>query len=224
MTINSLLSSPPKVHNWRDGVLTSTGLPTSVFEFMNKILTSESITLETGIGISTAIFALGGGKHTCVGPDQNEINRFKDYALKNALSVENITFCCKRSCDVWNDFKDNHWDLILIDGCHGFPTPFLDWYFFTQGLKVNGYVVIDDTHISTGKMLMDFLLKEDSWQIVDPFTDKTAIFKKLKQFDYNKEFIDQPFIVDQTKRINKYKKLKNLRAKLRSMVSAKRLI
>jgi len=211
MTLTTLLSSPPKVHNWdTSGELTSTGLPKEIFEFMDNVLTSESRSIETGIGISTALFALKAGKHICVAPDDNEIARLKDYAERNSISIANITFLCKKSYEVWFDLKDNTWDFILIDGLHGFPTPFMDWYFLSQGLAENGYLVIDDTHISTGKILKEFLLGEDSWKAVAPFSGKTAIFQKVKEFDYNKEFIYQPYILKETKAINKYNKYRNL--------------
>lgn len=210
MNVASLLNSPPKVHNWGSGELTSTGLPGGVFEFMDRVLTPESRSLETGIGISTALFAIKSGRHTCIAPDPFEITRLKEYAIYNRIPLTNITFLCKKSFEVWFDLKGRAWDLILIDGLHGFPTPFMDWYFFSQGLVVNGYLVIDDTHISTGKLLKDFLEKEDSWKLIASFSEKTVIFKKIKDFDYNKEFIQQPFILQQTKAINKYRKYRDL--------------
>jgi len=209
MDLNSILKSPPKVHDWGSGDLTATGLPSPVFEFMDRALTSESISLETGMGISTAVFAIKSGTHVCVSPDQNEINRFREYAIKNNFSIDHINFICKKSYEIWNDLKDHLWDLILIDGGHGFPTPFMDWYFFSQRLKINGYIIIDDTHLSTCKTLKDFLLKEDAWQIVPPFSKKTVIFQKVKEFDYNKEFNEQRYVMEQTAAMNKFEKLKN---------------
>lgn len=209
MDLKSILNSPPKVHDWGSGELTATGLPSPVFEFMDKVLTKQSVSLETGMGISTAVFAIKSGSHTCVTPDKNEIERFKEYAVKNNFSLDNMRFISEKSCEVWNDLKDNSWDFILIDGSHGFPIPFMDWYFFSQGLKINGFIIIDDTHISTGRTLKDFLLKEDAWKLVPPFSKKTVIFQKIKNFDYNKEFSHQPYVIEQTKALNKFKKLKD---------------
>lgn len=203
MTLTTLLDSPPKIHNWSSGELTSSGLPTPVFEFMDKILSPESRSIETGMGISTALFALKGTIHTCINPDQDEIVRFKEYVNKNDISIKNMIFLCKRSDEVWFDLKENIWDFILIDGCHGFPIPYMDWYFFSQGLKINGYLVIDDTNISTGKELKAFLSGEDAWELIAPFSPKTAVFKKIKDFDYNKEFVFQPYVLKATKAINK---------------------
>lgn len=210
MTLHSILKSPPKVHDWgTSGELTSTGMSSEVFEFMDKVLNPESRSIETGIGISTAVFAFKTSRHTCITPDPNEIVRLKSYLTKYDIPATNIQFICKKSYEAWFELKDNLWNFVLIDGLHGFPTPFMDWYFLSQGLVVNGYLVIDDTHISTGKALKDFLKKEDSWKLIAPFSSKTAVFQKVKDFDNNKEFVDQPFIIEQTVAINKYKRYKD---------------
>jgi len=215
MNLASILVSPPKGHVWGTGELAATGLPSTFFEFMDKVLTKESVSLEIGIGISTAVFAISSGNHTCVAPDPNEIERFKDYARNNNFSFDHIEFLCKKSYEVWSDLKGRSWDFILIDGGHGFPTPFMDWYFFTQGLKINGFIIIDDTHLSTCKTLKDFLIEEDSWKLVPPFSEKTVIFQKIKDFDYNKEFNQQPYILERTASLNKYKKLRDFPGRMK---------
>lgn len=214
MTLQSILNSPPKVHNWGAGKLTSSGLPFEVFEFMHKTLTPKSKSVETGMGISTAVFALSKGRHTCINPDEDEMERFAQYACENNLNIENVTFLCKKSHEAWFELKDKAWDFILIDGLHGFPTPFMDWYFLSQGLALNGYLIIDDTHIATGRILKDFLLKEDAWRSISPYSGKTAIFQKIKPFDYNKEFKDQPYILGQTKKINAFKNIRRYPVRL----------
>jgi hypothetical protein len=47
-------------------------------------------------------------------------------------------------------------DIVLIDGAHAFPFPFLDWYFTASALKAGGLLVIDDVQIATGTILADF--------------------------------------------------------------------
>lgn len=206
-----ILNTPPKVHDWGTGELSSSGMPTEVFKFMNEVLNSDCHTIETGLGISTAVFATKETKHTCITPDGPEIKRLKEYLSNINVPDKNITFLCKKSCDVWFDLKDfKSWDLILIDGLHGFPTPFMDWYFLSQGLKINGYLIIDDTHIATGKYLQEFLKKEESWKLINSFYGKTAIFQKVRESDNNKEFTDQPYILQETKTINKYKRLRDI--------------
>ena len=215
--LDTILNDLPKVHDWGSGTLTSSGMPGEVFRFIDENVGPESRTIETGLGISTAIFSLKESKHTCITPDCAEIERLKEYLVEKNLPSANITFICKRSCDVWFDLKDfSGWDLVLIDGLHGFPTPFMDWYFFSQGLKLNGYVIIDDTHIATGKYLKEFLESDESWKLINSFYGKTAIFQKVKEFDYNKEFTHQPFILRETQKLNKHKRIKDMARSLKS--------
>ena len=206
MNLAELLSAPPKVHEWNPGNLTSSGLPEQTFKFMDEVLTPETRSVETGMGISTALFAMKGSKHTCVNPDAAEIERLKDYCSKNNISYQNMTFLPKRSDEVWFDLKDKTWDFVLVDGCHGFPIPFMDWYFLCMGLKVGGYVVIDDTPIVTGGMLKDFLLTESAWKLVEPFSPKTAVFKKVADFNMNNEWIRQPYVLAKTKELEDARK------------------
>ena len=203
MNINELLSNPPKVHDWDSGALTSSGLPELTFRFMDKVLTQQTRSVETGMGISTALFAMKGCKHTCINPDSDEIQRLKDYCSSNNVSCDNMTFLAKRSDEVWFELKDKAWDFVLIDGCHGFPIPFMDWYFLTEGLTVGGHLVIDDTQIITGGMLKDFLLTEDAWKLVEPFSKKTAVFQKVAAFNFNKEWMRQPYVLNRTQDLEK---------------------
>lgn len=85
ISFKELIESPPKVHNWGTGAFTSSGLPFKVFEFMSGYLNSKTKSVETGMGITTALFALKGGRHTCISPDSEEIERLKQYAKQKNL-------------------------------------------------------------------------------------------------------------------------------------------
>ena len=207
MNIDELLKSPPKVHNWtNDGQLTSSGLPEAVFRFMDKVLTPQTKSVETGAGISTVLFALKGCNHTCVNPDDEENQRLKEFCKENGVSTDNVTFVAKKSNDSWYELKDQAWDFVLVDGCHGFPTSIVDFYFLSLGLKINGYLIIDDTHIITCALLKDFLITESAWKLVEPFNSKTAIFQKVAEYDAANEWIRQPYVVTKTKELEDAKK------------------
>ncbi len=94
-------------------------------------------------------------------------------------------------------------DLALIDGCHGFPTPFMDWYFISSSLKVGGTLIIDDVQIWTGRILMEFLLAEPEWTLVELFANKTAIFVKEQSYLPWKEFVGQPYVLQQSEALER---------------------
>ena len=53
--------------------------------------------------------------------------------------------------------------LVLIDGSHSFPSPFIDWYYTAFRLRVGGFLVVDDTQLWTGHVLKRFLEAEPDW-------------------------------------------------------------
>src|SRR5262249_457194 len=84
-------------------------------------------------------------------------------------------------------------DLVLIDGCHGFPAPFIDWYYAGSGLKANGILIIDDTQLWTGDVLRKFLIAEPDWQHDCDVLSRTAVFRKLNASELLKEWPLQPY-------------------------------
>jgi hypothetical protein len=96
-----------------------------------------------------------------------------------------------------------HWipeplDLVLIDGGHGFPTPFIDWFYTAGSIRVGGVVVIDDAHLWTGAVLKEFLLAEPEWRLTGPRSPKTAAFTKTADYIPWKEWTQQPYVANRS--------------------------
>ena len=89
--------------------------------------------------------------------------------------------------------QERDFDLALIDGRHGFPQPFLDWYYIAEALKIGGYVVIDDLHVWVCETLMEFLLAEKDWKLAHESLGGCA-FQKLGNGSQNNDYEFQPFI------------------------------
>ena len=201
MDLRELLDNPPLVHDY-GGKLHSWSLPPEVQQYIAEHVHDGSRTLETGAGASTVLFALCGAMHTCITPDREEVERIKEYCHKHGLSLAKVDFQFDRSDNVLMrsalaESPLEGLDLTLIDGCHGFPTPFLDWYFLSQRLMVGGTLIIDDTQLWTGRVLRDFLLQEPEWSLHEacaPCIDKTAIFVKRAEYQPWKEWNAQPYV------------------------------
>ena len=71
----------------------------------------------------------------------------------------------------------SRYDLVLIDGPHGFPFPELEYYYFYPHLKTDGLLVVDDIHIPTISRLADFLSEDQMFEKVE-FVGSTAIFRR----------------------------------------------
>ncbi len=83
-------------------------------------------------------------------------------------------------------------DLAVVDGGHGMPLPFLDWFYFAQRMRTGGLMVIDDTQLWTGYVLQNFLQEEPGWSLVKGFP-KTSVFRLDGEFAYS-EWHQQPFV------------------------------
>jgi predicted O-methyltransferase YrrM len=194
MNVQNLLQNPPKLHTDEFGQPISWGLSDDVLYFLDKHVSNTFRTLETGAGLSTILFGLIGSQHTCIVPSKDQVDRIKDYCAQHNIPIQNISFEIDTSENVLPRLEINDLDLVLIDGRHGFPTPFLDWYYASPKLKVGGTLIVDDTQIWTGRVLKEFLLLEPEWRLEEEFSNKTAVFKKLKEGSHSKEWNNQPYV------------------------------
>ncbi|MDD5194875.1 MAG: class I SAM-dependent methyltransferase [Candidatus Omnitrophica bacterium] len=170
-------------------------LNTDILQYIYENIDETSKTLETGAGLSTVIFALRGANHICVVPSKEEVDHVIEYCAQCKIPTQKINFYIERSENVIPALKFNGLDLVLIDGRHAFPTPFIDWYYTCDALKIGGKVIIDDTNVWTGRILKDFLLLEPEWKLIKDVPQRAAAFMKLKEGSHSKEFHLQPFVM-----------------------------
>jgi predicted O-methyltransferase YrrM len=151
-------------------------------------------TLETGAGLSTVVFALGGADHVCITPAPAEVEKIREYCAARGISLDAVTFHVGRSELVLPRLDLPELDLVLIDGGHGFPTPFLDWFHGAERLRVGGLLVVDDTQLWTGRVLRDFLAEEPGWALRAEFAMRAAVFEKTAPSPRLPEWFAQPFV------------------------------
>jgi Glycosyl transferase family 2/Methyltransferase domain len=186
-----IMESPPKIHG---GGTITWGLGEDVLRFMFKYLNRGLKTLETGCGTSTLVFALKQTAHFVITPSTDEMERIKQYCVEKEMPTERLSFRIGKSEDVLPRFEINDFDLVLIDGCHAFPVPFLDWYYTAEKLKVNGLLIVDDIQLWPCRILCEFLMREPEWAVASTFARSVAL-RKLKNIPA-KEWTDQPFVVE----------------------------
>src|SRR3954451_9550638 len=125
-----LRHEPPPIHG--DGSRYF-GLGWPALEWIERNVTAEMSTLETGAGGSTIVFAACGSDHTAISPAPDEHRRLGEWSAARAVSTERVRLIAEPSHDALPD----SWDarplvLLLIDGAHGFPYPALDWFLTAQ--------------------------------------------------------------------------------------------
>lgn len=182
-------------HTGLDGKEEAWPLSTKVIQWLVENLPEGAHTLETGCGYSTMAFAICGAHHTAIAPDYQQHGRIVQWLKAQEVSAEQLRFLDARSQDVLPGLELEPLDLVLIDGCHAFPAPYMDWYYTAEKIKKGGFVVVDDCQLLTGKVLADFLESETGRWKLHTWIGKTAIFQKVTSEPVVEgiEWIDQPY-------------------------------
>jgi hypothetical protein len=189
---NSLRDDPPFIHLAGS---VSFAVAVEVLDLIRDHVREGAVTVETGLGASTAAFALAGADHTAICPDGRQIELFRDYCGARGIVLDTVRIVEDRSENALPRLDTRPIDLALIDGGHNFPTPFLDWYYLAVRLRTGGIVVVDDTHLWTGHVLKRFLRNQPGWEPLEADLGlRTAAFRMTAPYrhvDWN----DQPFVV-----------------------------
>jgi hypothetical protein len=194
LDLDQLLRAPPKLHQNRDGTLASWATGEDVLRFIHQTVGPDSSTLETGAGLSTIVFAMRGAHHICVTPDTGEVERIRAFCDESGISLEGVTFVNRFSQDALPALEPGELDFVLIDGGHGFPIPFLDWFYTAPALRTGGLVLIDDVQLWTARTLVEFLRMEPEWRYAGRLSGRTAVLQKIAPVE-PKEWGFQAFVV-----------------------------
>lgn len=165
MDLETLLLHPPSLHADRSGNLVSWGAGERLLRYMDQKLHEGDVTLETGAGLSTLVFAMKRCLHTAVVPDQGQVERILAWCAAHEIQTDTLTFKVDSSEKVLPILDPTPLDLVLIDGGHGFPIPMLDWFYAGRRLRPGGTLIVDDVQIWTGRVLYDVIAKEPQWRI-----------------------------------------------------------
>ena len=169
------------------------GLAPKVLEWIATHARHGTATIETGCGYSTLVFAAAGCQHTVISPSPREHQRIRDWGQQHGVDLSHVTFIMDRSETVLPTLETPPLSIALIDGWHGFPGPYLDWFFMSRLMAVGGYVLVDDVHIRACEILRDFLQTERGrWESCGQIY-RTAIFKKCTDALFPGDWNTQPF-------------------------------
>ena len=161
-----LLSHPPVLHADRAGNPVSWGASTRLLTYLARSLQDGQVTLETGAGVSTILFALKRTHHTAIVPDSAQVDRILNWCEQNEIATDRLKFIVDVSQRVLPSLDFPHpLDLVLIDGAHGFPLPFLDWFYTAEHLRIGGVILVDDLQIWTGQLLFRYLARDHNWSL-----------------------------------------------------------
>ncbi len=194
MNLDALVNENPKFHMDGGGEPVSYGLGRAPLSYIAEKVKGDPNTLETGAGISTVLFALLGANHVCITPNKGEVGRIEAYCGQRQIPVLKINFVIEKSEYALPKLEASGLDLVLIDGRHAFPTPFIDWYYTAEKLKLGGLMIVDDTQLWTGSILRKFMLSEPEWRLDREFSRRASSFVKIKEGSHLKWWGGQPFV------------------------------
>jgi Methyltransferase domain len=197
VNLEELLLHPPLLHADRNGSLISWGAGDRLLRYLDLKLHEGDVTLETGAGLSTLVFAMKRCSHTAVVPDQGQVDRILAWCEANDVKTDTLEFKVDSSEKVLPALEPTPLDLVLIDGGHGFPVPMLDWFYAGRRLRQGGTLIVDDMQIWTGRVLYDVLAKEPQWCI----EHKSALeFFAATRTSAGPpgEWTDQPYVLHQS--------------------------
>lgn len=188
LILEKIKNERPPVHSTPQGQLRCVGLNSASLDFIFSNVENNFLTLETGCGLSTLVFALTGCHHTAIAPNQRHIDETESLGNKLGINLDYVTFIAQRSEKFLPTLAtDRKMDTVLIDGGHAFPIPIIDWFYTHSQLKKGGLLIVDDVHLKSVKVLYDFLKLQPEWQQIERYR-KTVFFQKLKDLHHDTEW------------------------------------
>lgn len=120
--VDRLLQDRPAFHlggarNWNS-------LPQTLAAICQAVEPGD-VTLETGVGASTVIFAARGAHHTAISPEGEEHRRVLEYCHALGIDTGGLDFVEGLSDDELPRrlTRERTLDVAFIDGAHSFPFP-----------------------------------------------------------------------------------------------------
>lgn len=164
--------------------------PSQVLSEIESIIgTGHEVTAETGCGKSTILFSNISSRHIVFALDDtnlgtgSSVNFYRESPLTNKSVIEE-NFGPSQETVVKFDHSKVAYDVVLLDGAHGWPFPELEYFFFYSRIRPGGYLIVDDVNIPTIGRMADVLAEDTMWDLIG-LHQGTAIFKRTqaKTFD-----------------------------------------
>lgn len=195
--ISELFNSAPALHTDGGGEPVNWGIDARMVSVFRQFIRPGTPTAETGAGLSTILFLLLGAVHRSITPDEREVERILTYCESNGIPTATYHPIVGYSEHVLPVLgSDIRLDFALIDGNHAFPTPYIDWYYFTNHLNTSGVIALDDIQLWSCRTLADFLDEEEVWENLTR-NDRFAVYRMTAPGDgvLRRWWGQQPFVV-----------------------------
>lgn len=140
-------------------------------------------TMETGCGKSTIFFSQASNSHLCFTVDDRNVkNSSVAFVESNPLfRPDRCQFVLGPTQKTLPSFAfEEPFDVVLLDGPHGYPFPELEYYFVYPYIKNDGYLIIDDVNIPSIGCFADMLFEDPMFELVETVLC-TAVFRRTAE-------------------------------------------
>jgi predicted O-methyltransferase YrrM len=177
------------------GGRTTWGISLAMARFLDANLAPGGVALETGAGLSTiVILRRGVARHISVTPYADEFEAIRTYCGGVGVATTAWEPVAASSLEWLPAATLPALDLVLIDGAHAFPAPFVDWHYTAEALKTGGLVVIDDLQLVTARILADFLRADHRWEEVHRDRRFAAYRKRMHPIRDDRDWLSQAWV------------------------------
>jgi hypothetical protein len=196
--IELLLTNPPRLHSW-GGRWLKGGCGDAIGRQMLDVILEQVAddpwsVLETGAGLSTLLFlAAGAERVVSIAPDAELGERIAHQIAELGLDGDRLQFIPERS-ELALPRLEGTYDVVLIDGGHGWPTVFVDFAYGNAMLTRDGLLLIDDTQLHSVGELYRMLREQPGFRQL-PMAGKLQAFVKEATNPWLPNFRGQPYIM-----------------------------
>jgi hypothetical protein len=159
--VDRIFSDPPPVHPGAPGDIWNT--ERDAYILLADLIDENTRSIETGCGISTAVFAGRRAQHLCLTLVQSEADTFTSWCDRHGTRSETVSFVIGPSELTLPRLDLGHIDVAFIDGNHGHPLPVIDWYYTVTHFAVGGVVFVDDVQLPAPRLVADYMEAIGSW-------------------------------------------------------------
>src|ERR1700680_170773 len=209
--VSSLLRDCPKFHyadeeGVRQSALLGYKIPVGDFSmavspgilrWIANRIGEDTVTVETGAGYTTVVFAALSKHHYCYTFLQPEVDKIRAYLTKIGISNDKVTFVVGSTDETLSGLDvETKIDFAYIDGCHGYPFPALDWNYIDKCMKIGGIVGMDNAELRPVREHCEFLEENGQYRLIHTIIEWGVIvrfYEKLEDHNQKREWIYQDY-------------------------------
>jgi predicted O-methyltransferase YrrM len=138
-----------------------------VLRWIADRLTGDMVTIETGAGYTSVLFAALAEHHYCCTFSHLEVDKVREYLRRIGVPGHKLTLVLGSTDKTLPALElENRVDFAYIDGCHGYPFPALDWHYIDRYLKIGGLIGMDNVELRPVREHCEFLQENGTYRLV----------------------------------------------------------